>query len=48
VITRVAEGKADITNSFRLTGTSEEDKTFHDEPIEIMMASSTVESEQNA
>ncbi len=37
VITRIAEGKADITNSFRLTGTSEEDKSFHDEPIEIMM-----------
>jgi proteasome lid subunit RPN8/RPN11 len=48
VITRVAEGKADITNSFRLAGTSEEDKTFHDEPIEIMMTPSTVESEQNA
>ena len=37
VITRVAEGKADVTNSFRLIGTSEEDKSFHDEPIEIMI-----------
>jgi proteasome lid subunit RPN8/RPN11 len=37
VITRVAEGKADITNSFRLHGTGEEDKSFADEPIEIMM-----------
>ncbi len=47
VITRVAGGKADVTNSFRLTGSSEDDKSFHDEPIEIMMAPSTVESEQN-
>ena len=37
VITRVAAGKADVTNSFALRGTSEEDKRFDDEPIEIMM-----------
>jgi len=37
VITRIAEGKADITNSFLLRGASEEDKRFEDEPIEIMM-----------
>lgn len=37
VITRVAEGKADVTNSFCLVGTSEEDKAFQDEPIEIMI-----------
>ena len=37
VITRVAEGKADVTNSFLLRGTSEEDKSFEDEPIELMM-----------
>ena len=35
VITAVAQGKADITNSFRLTGTGEDDKQFIDEPIEI-------------
>jgi proteasome lid subunit RPN8/RPN11 len=38
VITRVAAGKADITNSFRLQGTSEEDKAFNDEPIEIVVS----------
>jgi proteasome lid subunit RPN8/RPN11 len=37
VITRVASGKADVTNSFLLKGTSEEDKTFEDEAIEIVM-----------
>ena len=37
VITRVAEGKADVTNSFYLRGTSEENKSFEPEPIEIMM-----------
>ena len=38
VITRVAEGKADVTNSFLLRGTSEEDKHFEDEPIGILVA----------
>jgi proteasome lid subunit RPN8/RPN11 len=37
LITAVAYGKADISNSFLLRGTSEEDKNFEDEPIEIMM-----------
>jgi proteasome lid subunit RPN8/RPN11 len=37
IITRVAQGKADVTNSFRLSGTAEEDKSFQDEPIEIMI-----------
>jgi proteasome lid subunit RPN8/RPN11 len=40
VITRVAEGKADITNSFRLRGTSEEDKAFEDEAVEIIITES--------
>ena len=40
VITRVAKGKADITNSFLLRGSSEEDKGFEDEPIEIMISES--------
>ena len=35
VITAVEKGKAAITNSFLLTGTSEEDKKFEDEPVEI-------------
>ena len=35
VITRVDQGKAAVTNSFLLTGTSEEDKKFLDEPVEI-------------
>ena len=37
VITRVAGGRADITNSFHLRGTTEEDKAFADEPIEIII-----------
>lgn len=35
IITRVNVGKADVSNSFLLTGTGEEDKQFIDEPIEI-------------
>ncbi len=35
VITAVAKGNAQITNSFRLTGTAEEDKAFVTETIEI-------------
>jgi proteasome lid subunit RPN8/RPN11 len=35
VITRVAQGKADITNSFELTGTLESDKAFADEEVEV-------------
>jgi proteasome lid subunit RPN8/RPN11 len=35
IITEIASGKAAITNSFLLKGTSEEDKQFVDEPIEI-------------
>ncbi len=37
VITRVAQGKADVTNSFLLLGTGEEDKHFADEAIEILI-----------
>jgi proteasome lid subunit RPN8/RPN11 len=36
VITRVAQGKADLTNSFELTGTLESDKGFVDEKIEVI------------
>ena len=35
VITSVEKGKAAITNSFLLTGTTEEDKKFEDQGIEI-------------
>lgn len=35
VITAVEKGKAAITNSFLLTGTSEEDKKFEDQPLAI-------------
>jgi proteasome lid subunit RPN8/RPN11 len=37
VITAVAKGKAQVTNSFLLTGTGEEDKQFVDEAVEIAM-----------
>lgn len=37
VITRVGKRAADITNSFRLEGASEEDKRFADEAIEIII-----------
>ena len=35
VITGVAAGKADVTNSFELTGTLEADKGFADETIDV-------------
>jgi proteasome lid subunit RPN8/RPN11 len=35
VITRVAQGKADVTNSFELTGTDEADKGFADEKVAV-------------
>lgn len=38
VITSVDNGKAALTNSFLLTGTTEEDKKFEDEAIEIEIA----------
>ena len=46
IITRVDHGKATITNSFLLTGTSEEDKQFIDEPIEIEVGGSGIELQQ--
>jgi proteasome lid subunit RPN8/RPN11 len=36
VITTVKHGRADVTNSFVLTGSSEEDKRFVDEPIQVL------------
>src|ERR1700712_5749476 len=38
IITSVESGKAVLTNSFLLTGTTEEDKKFEDEAIEIEIA----------
>jgi proteasome lid subunit RPN8/RPN11 len=35
VITAVEKGVAKATNAFLLTGTTEEDKTFQDEPVEV-------------
>jgi proteasome lid subunit RPN8/RPN11 len=42
VITSVEKGTAEVTNSFRLTGTGEEDKQFLDESVEIEMSQQKV------
>ena len=42
VITAVEKGNAAITNSFLLLGTTEDDKTFHDEAIEIEIAEASL------
>jgi proteasome lid subunit RPN8/RPN11 len=42
VITAVEKGKAAITNSFLLLGTTEDDKAFHDEAIEIAIAEASL------
>ena len=39
VITAVADGEAAVTNSFLLAGTTEEDKRFEQETIEVFEAS---------
>ena len=36
VITAVAQGRAEVTNSFLLRGAGEDDKRFEDQPIEIL------------
>ena len=46
IITRINHGKADVTNSFLLTGTGEEDKQFRDEPVEIEMGGTEIEQEK--
>jgi proteasome lid subunit RPN8/RPN11 len=46
VITSVQQGKAEVTNSFQLLGTGEDDKQFHDESIEILMASHEAERQE--
>jgi hypothetical protein len=35
VITEVAKGKAEVTNSFLLAGSTEEDKRFEPQPIAV-------------
>ena len=40
VITSVAKGQAEITNSFSLDGTTEEDKRLNDEKLEILAGAS--------
>jgi proteasome lid subunit RPN8/RPN11 len=37
VITAVAQGAAQVTNSFLLTGTSEDDKAFQDEQVCVLV-----------
>jgi proteasome lid subunit RPN8/RPN11 len=44
IITSVEKGKAALTNSFLLSGTTEEDKTFEDEPIQIDIAPNVAEA----
>ena len=39
VITSVARGRADVTNSFSLDGSTEEDKRLNDETVEILAGS---------
>jgi proteasome lid subunit RPN8/RPN11 len=46
VITAVAQGKADVTNSFCLTGSGEDDKQFIDEPIEIQVKDASAQPAQ--
>ena len=48
VITRVARRAVEDTNSFRLQGTSEEDKQFVDEAIEIIIQPTTSTPTQGA
>jgi proteasome lid subunit RPN8/RPN11 len=44
VITSVEKGKAALTNSFLLNGTSEDDKKFQDQPIQIDIAADEVQA----
>jgi proteasome lid subunit RPN8/RPN11 len=46
IITRINHGKADVTNSFLLAGTGEDDKQFLDEPVEIEMSGAEMEQER--
>jgi proteasome lid subunit RPN8/RPN11 len=44
IITSVEQGKAALTNSFLLSGTTEDDKNFEDEPIQIDIAPNIAEA----
>jgi proteasome lid subunit RPN8/RPN11 len=44
VITSVEQGEAQLTNSFLLSGTGEDDKRFEDEAIQIDIAELTAET----
>jgi proteasome lid subunit RPN8/RPN11 len=44
LITSVEQGKAALTNAFLLSGTTEEDKNFEDEPIQIDIAPNVAEA----
>jgi proteasome lid subunit RPN8/RPN11 len=44
IITSVERGKAVLTNSFLLSGTSEDDKKFEDEAIQIDIASTVTDT----
>ena len=44
IITSVEQGKAALTNSFLLRGTTEDDKNFEDEPIQIDIAPNIAEA----
>ena len=46
IITSVDNGKAVLTNSFLLTGTTEEDKKFEDEAIEIEIAEAPADNQK--
>jgi proteasome lid subunit RPN8/RPN11 len=47
VITAVANGKAEITNAFLLTGTTEEDKRFVQQAIEVEASTATPTESHN-
>jgi proteasome lid subunit RPN8/RPN11 len=47
IITSVEQGKAALTNSFLLSGVSEDDKTFEDEAIQIDIAAVTESAAHN-
>jgi proteasome lid subunit RPN8/RPN11 len=47
IITSVEQGKAALTNSFLLSGASEDDKKFEDEAIQIDIAAATESAAHN-
>ena len=47
VITAVAKGRAEVTNAFLLAGTTEEDKRFELQTIEVIQASAATSAESH-